>query len=72
MYFPSQYSTFASHLFDGHPLGNDSRWIVTQPTGDSARPSQTIENIRSILCIRTYDSVYRGVPNFMESNSRHV
>jgi hypothetical protein len=33
MHFFSQYSSFASQLFDGHPLGNDSRWIVTQPTG---------------------------------------
>ena len=32
MHFFPQYSSFASRLFDGHPLGNDSRWIVTQPT----------------------------------------
>jgi hypothetical protein len=57
MHFFSQYSSLTSQLFDGHPLRNDSRWIVTQPTW-TARPSQTIENITSILCKRTYDSAY--------------
>jgi hypothetical protein len=33
MQFLSQYSSVALQLFDGHPLGKDSRWIVIQPTG---------------------------------------
>jgi hypothetical protein len=37
MQFLSQYSSVALQLFDGHPLGKDSRWIVIQPTGTTRR-----------------------------------
>jgi hypothetical protein len=40
----SQYPSFASRLFDGHPLGNDSRLIVTQPTW-TARGRCSVRNL---------------------------
>ncbi len=56
MHFLSQYSSLASQLFDGHPLGNDSRWIVTQPTWtEQAQPNYWEHYIDSLQT--TYDSV---------------
>jgi hypothetical protein len=68
MHFLSQYSSFTSQLFDGHLLGNDSRWIVTQPTW-TARPSQTIENVHRFSAKVHTVSLIEVSPSF-ESNSR--
>lgn len=65
MHFVSRYSSFTSQLFDGHPLANDSRWIVTQPTRTARGLAKLLRTLHwSFAYAHTIPSI-DGVPNFI-------
>src|SRR5277367_332328 len=64
----SQYSSFTSQLFDGYLLGNDSRWIVTQPTWTARGPAKLLRTLHRFPAIAdTIPSIEVSPPSFQRT-----